>query len=92
MRPQVAGHDRLPKLVKAIRDDPQSLDEKTVAIPLHNIPIDMAHTARLARAVMCGTRADCEVAFHAEREGLVQPTHTGTRPAGSRPAIGYLRK
>ncbi len=91
-RPSPAGRDRLPKLVRDIRDDPASLDEKTVVIPLHNTPIDMARTAQLARAVMCGSRADCEVAFHAERQGLVQPTHTGSRPAGSRPAIGYLRR
>ncbi len=91
-RPLPAGHERLPRLVRDIRDDPQALDAKTVVIPLHNAPIDMAMTGRLARAVMCGTRPDCEVAFHAERQGLVEATRVGGRPGGSRPALGLLRK
>ncbi|MBK8321304.1 MAG: hypothetical protein IPL06_00845 [Betaproteobacteria bacterium] len=91
-RPAQAGHERLPRLVKDIRDDPQSLDRKTVVIPLHNTPIDMARTGQLARAVMCGTRTDCEVAFHAERQGLVEATRTGHRPGTSRPAMGFLRR
>ena len=91
-QPLPAGHERLPRLVKDIRADPQSLDQKTVVIPLHNTPIDMARTAQLARAVMCGTRPDCEVAFHAERQGLVEATRTGIRPGTSRPAIGFLRR
>ena len=91
-QPLPASHERLPRLAKDIRDDPQSLDRKTVVIPLHNTPIDMARTGQLARAVMCGTRTDCEVAFHAERQGLVEATRTGHRPGTSRPAMGFLRR
>lgn len=91
-RPAVAGHERLPKLVREIRDDPQSVDDRTIVIPLHNAPIDMALTGRLARAVMCGTRPDCEVAFHAERKGLVEATRTGVRPGGARPSMGAVRR
>ena len=90
--PLPAGIERLPRLVKDIRVDPQSFDQKTVVIPLHNTPIDMARTGQLARAVMCGTRPDCEVAFHAERQGLVEATRTGHRPGTSRPAMGFLRR
>ena len=86
------GHERLPRLVRDIRDDPQSLDAKTVVIPLHNTPIDMALTGRLARAIMCGSRPGCEVAFHAERQGLVEATRIGGRANASRPALGLLRK
>jgi hypothetical protein len=90
-RPPAAGLERLPRLVRDIRDDPQSLDDRTVVIPLHNTPIDMARAGQLARAVMCGTRPDCEVAFHAERQGLVETTHAGRRPP-SRPAVGSPRR
>jgi hypothetical protein len=91
-RPLPAGYERQPRLVRDIRDDPQALDAKTVVIPLHSTPIDMALTGRLARAVMCGTRPDCEVAFHAERQGLVEATRVGGRANAPRPAIGLLRK
>lgn len=90
--PLPPGHDRLPRLVKDIRSDPQALDQKTVVIPLHNTPIDMARTGQLARAVMCGTRPDCEVAFHAERQGLIEATRSGGRPNAPRPAMGFLRR
>jgi hypothetical protein len=91
-RPLPAGYERLPRLVRDIRDDPQSLDEKTVVIPLHGMPVDMARAGRLARAVMCGTRPDCVVAFHAERQGPVEASRVGGRASVPRPAPGILRK
>ena len=91
-RPLPAGYERLTKLVGEIRNDPAALDAKTVVIPLHNVPIDMVQTGRLARAVMCGTRPVCEVAFHAERLGLVEATRTGTRPGAARPSLGAVRR
>jgi hypothetical protein len=55
----------LPPMVKRIRSDPASLANEVVAIPLYSPPIDMRQTARLARGVMCGARAGCEVEFSA---------------------------
>lgn len=73
---------RLPKLVADIRNAPATLDGKTIVIPLHSPPIDMARAGLLARHVMCGALPACEVEFTAGRQGLVEPTHR----APSRPA------
>lgn len=46
-----------------IRSQPASLSAELVVIPLYSPTEDMARTARLARAVMCGTQAACTVDF-----------------------------
>lgn len=79
--PVSAALSRLPRFVRDIREAPHRLDGVGVAIPLHAPPIDMALAGQLARNVMCGARADCEVHFHAERQGLVQAERTGRRPS-----------
>lgn len=48
-----------------IRNQPASLEDEAVVIPLHGPPLDMARTASLARAVMCGPQPSCEVEFSA---------------------------
>lgn len=53
------------EFVDRIRSRPASLAGKAVRIPLWAPPIDMAFAVRLARAVMCGARAGCEVDFEA---------------------------
>lgn len=50
-------------VVRRIRGDPGSLDGQVILIPLHAPPIDMRQAARLARGVLCGGRAGCEVEF-----------------------------
>jgi hypothetical protein len=55
--------DRLPPLVKRIRMAPETLADERIVIPLYAPPIDMRFVARLARAVMCGSRPACEVDF-----------------------------
>ena len=59
----------LPSMVQQIRNDPQSLADNVVVIPLHAPPIDMRLAARLAKSVMCGARASCSVDFGAEPGG-----------------------
>lgn len=49
-----------------IRNNPRSLGDEVMLIPLHAPPLDMAFTARLARAVMCGARPSCVVDFGSE--------------------------
>ncbi len=89
--PLPAGYQRLPKVVSDIHRAPDSLDAKTIVIPLHGNPIDMARAGQLARAVMCAGRPDCEVMFKAERQGMVQASHTGARPPGQRPILSPVR-
>lgn len=55
--------ERMPPVVRRIRGDPGSLDGQVILIPLHAPPIDMRQAARLARGVLCGGRAGCEVEF-----------------------------
>lgn len=78
--PPGASRARLPRLASDIRHAPQTLDDVPIAIPVHGPPIDMADTERLARNVMCGPSTDCEVHFHAERQGLVRADRIGVRP------------
>lgn len=54
----------LPAVVRAMRAKPGSLRGRIVYIPLLTEPYDMAFTATLARAVVCGSRHDCVVDFN----------------------------
>jgi hypothetical protein len=58
--------DRLPPIMKRIRSAPETLADERIVIPLYAPPVDMRFVARLARAVMCGSRADCAVEFSSE--------------------------
>jgi hypothetical protein len=58
--------DRLPSMVRLIRTAPETLADERIVIPLYSPPIDMRFVARLARAVMCGSRTACEVDFSEE--------------------------
>jgi hypothetical protein len=64
-----AASKPLPSMVQQIRNDPQSLVDNVVVIPLHAPPIDMRLAARLAKSVMCGARASCSVDFANEPGG-----------------------
>ena len=55
--------ERMPPVVRRIRGDPGSLDGQVILIPLHAPPIDMRDAGRLARGVMCGAQAACQVEF-----------------------------
>jgi hypothetical protein len=90
--PLPAGYQRLPKVVSDIHRAPETLDSKTIVVPLHGIPIDMARAGQLARAVMCAGRPDCEVLFKAERRGEVVATHVGRAPPGRLPVISPARR
>jgi hypothetical protein len=58
--------DRLPPIMTRIRKAPETLADERIVIPLHGPPVDMRFVARLARAVMCGSRTDCAVDFSYE--------------------------
>ena len=59
----------LPPMVRRIREDPQSLEDTVVVIPLHAPPIDMRLASRLASNVMCGRKPACRVDFGNEPGG-----------------------
>jgi len=62
--PPVAASGRpLPAFVQTIRDDPGSLMDRMVTIPLHGIPFDMDSVRQLARSVMCGAQLACAIDF-----------------------------
>jgi hypothetical protein len=62
--PDAAGTARpLPAVVQTIRNDPASLEDRVIVIPLHSVPYDLAFVAQLAQAVMCGAKPDCAVVF-----------------------------
>jgi len=63
---------RLPTLVRTLREDPGALAGRTVLIPLHTEPTDMAFVRQLAAAVMCGSRSNCRVDFAPGRTELAQ--------------------
>lgn len=63
---------RLPAIVRELRERPGLLSGRTVLIPLHTEPTDMAFVRQLAAAVMCGARADCRVDFAPGRTELAQ--------------------
>jgi hypothetical protein len=58
--------DPMPPLMTRIRKAPETLADERIVIPLHAPPVDMRFVARLARAVMCGSRTDCAVDFSSE--------------------------
>ena len=65
--PPVATSDRsLPEIVQIIRDDPGSLKNQSVSIPLHTIPYDMDFVRQLAKSVMCGGQTACAIDFGAD--------------------------
>jgi hypothetical protein len=53
-------------LMTRIRNAPETLVDERIVIPLYAPPVDMRFVARLARAVMCGSRADCAVEFSSD--------------------------
>src|SRR3954469_1043319 len=53
----------LPPMLTRIRKAPETLVDERIVIPLHAPPVDMRFVARLAHAVMCGARTDCDVQF-----------------------------
>jgi hypothetical protein len=53
----------LPPILTRIRKAPETLVDERIVIPLHAPPVDMRFVARLAHAVMCGARTDCDVDF-----------------------------
>lgn len=55
----------LPALVRQMRNDPAALRNRFIEIPLFTPPFDMAFTAQLAKASVCGSRRDCSVHFTA---------------------------
>ena len=59
---------RLPGLTPTIRNDPASLADDIVLIPLYGPSDDPARLMRLARAVMCGPQAGCVVQLTPARE------------------------
>jgi hypothetical protein len=60
--PGTVDDERTPILTR-IRKAPETLADERIVIPLYGPPVDMRFVARLARAVMCGSRADCAVDF-----------------------------
>lgn len=54
---------RHPSVLYMVRNAPEAFGGGTVLIPLYGPPVDWDRVARLARAAMCGTRADCSVEF-----------------------------
>ncbi len=60
--PKTIDDDRTPMLAR-IRKAPETLADERIVIPLYTPPVDMPFVAQLARAVMCGSRADCAVEF-----------------------------
>lgn len=67
-----ARQGRLPAIVRTLRDQPGALAGRTVLIPLHTEPTDMAFVRQLAAAVMCGSRGNCRVDFAPGRTELAQ--------------------
>jgi hypothetical protein len=59
------GSRALPAVVRTIRNDPVSLKDQSISIPLHTIPYDMDFVQQLALSVMCGSQTGCTVAFEA---------------------------
>lgn len=53
----------LAPMLTRIRKAPETLVDERIVIPLHAPPVDMRFVARLAYAVMCGDRRDCDVEF-----------------------------
>lgn len=90
--PLPAGYQRLPKVVSDIHQAPETLDARTIVIPVHGIPFEMGRAAQLARAIMCAGKPGCEVIFKAERQGPVQAVHVGVPPPGRRPIFSPARR
>ena len=57
------GMESMPPVVRQIRGDTGSLEWQVILIPLHAPPIDMRDAACLARGVLCGAQASCQVEF-----------------------------
>jgi len=60
---------RLPGLVRTIWGSPEKLSGAGVSIPLMNVPFELGFVKTLAKAVMCGGRADCSVFFDPNKDG-----------------------
>lgn len=62
----------IPPIVARLRNDPATFRSQLVRIPLHTQPYDMAFTATLARASVCGSRRDCSVHFTAREPSRLE--------------------
>jgi hypothetical protein len=51
--------DRLPPIVRELRERPLAWRDRPVMIPMFNQPFDTSHVRQLAQAVLCGPRSDC---------------------------------
>lgn len=61
---------RLPALVRHIWGSPEELAGAYIAIPLMNVPFELAFVSQLAKSVMCGRRKDCSIHFDGNADGL----------------------
>ena len=61
---------QLPESVRTIRGSPDKLAGAGVNIPLMSIPYEIDFVRTLAKAVMCGHRADCSVHFDPNLDGM----------------------
>jgi len=61
---------RPPESVRTIQDSPEKLAGAGVNIPLMSIPYEIDFVRILAKAVMCGHRADCSVFFDPNLDGM----------------------
>lgn len=60
----------LPESIRTIRSSPEKLAGSGVNIPLMSIPYEIDFVKTLAKAVMCGHRADCSVHFDPNLDGM----------------------
>jgi hypothetical protein len=68
------GGRPLPAIVRTLRHDPASLEDKVIVIPLHSVPFDMEFVRQLVQAVMCGALPSCTIGFgnsYANARGMV---------------------
>jgi hypothetical protein len=61
--PQLHLPFNLPSIVREMRTNPIAFRGRFIHIPLLGQPQDMAFTAALAKASVCGSRQDCTVYF-----------------------------
>jgi len=57
--------ENLPPVIRSLRTNPENFRQRIIRIPLHAPPVEMEFAARLARAVVCGSRPGCSVHFTA---------------------------
>lgn len=52
-----------PDILRTLRTDPASLQDRVLIIPLHTEPRDMAFAAQLAKLTVCGANPSCGFRF-----------------------------